>query len=64
MWERSLQDLIRGLRANKQDEATFINRAVDEIREEIKGKDMGLKAGAIMKLTYVSAPLWRSQMPY
>ena len=54
MWERTLQDLIRGLRANKKDEGTFINRAVDEIREEIKSKDMELKAGAIMKLTYVS----------
>ena len=64
MWERTLQDLIRGLRANKQDEATFINRAVDEIREEIKSKDMGLKAGAIMKLTYVSITLWRHQIPY
>jgi len=53
MWERTLQDLIRGLRANKKDEATFINKAVNEIREEIKSKDMELKAGALMKLTYV-----------
>ena len=57
MWERTLQDLIRGLRANKKGEATFINKAVDEIREEIKSKDMELKAGAIMKLTYVSVTL-------
>ena len=54
MWERTLQDLIRGLRANKKDEAKFIARAVDEIREEIRSKDMELKAGAILKLTYVS----------
>lgn len=53
MWERTLQDLIRGLRANKKDEAAFINKAVDEIRGEIKNKDMELKAGALMKLTYV-----------
>lgn len=57
MWERTLQDLIRGLRANKKDEATFINKAVGEIREEIKSKDMELKAGAVMKLTYVSITL-------
>lgn len=63
MWERTLKDLIRGLRANKQDEATFINKAVDEIREEIKSKDMELKAGAIMKLTYVSVTLWRYLIP-
>ncbi|KAL4070486.1 adaptin N terminal region-domain-containing protein [Scleroderma citrinum] len=53
MWERTLQDLIRGLRANKNDEAKFIAQAIDEIRKEIKSKDMELKAGAVMKLTYL-----------
>lgn len=53
MWERTLQDLVRGLRANKKDEAKFIATAVDEIRQEIKSDDMGLKAGAVLKLTYV-----------
>ncbi|KAJ7170232.1 Ap3d1 protein [Mycena filopes] len=53
MWERTLQDLIRGLRANKKDESKFIAKAVDEIRKEIKGEDMELKAGAILKLTYL-----------
>jgi AP-3 complex subunit delta-1 len=53
MWERTLQDLVRGLRANKKDEAKFIAAAVDEIRQEIKSDDMALKAGAVLKLTYV-----------
>ncbi|PFH49682.1 hypothetical protein AMATHDRAFT_147133 [Amanita thiersii Skay4041] len=53
MWERTLQDLIRGLRANKKDEAKFIAQAVDEIRTEIRSDDMELKAGAVMKLTYL-----------
>jgi AP-3 complex subunit delta len=53
MWERTLQDLIRGLRANKKDESKFIAKAVDEIRREIKNDDMELKAGAVLKLTYV-----------
>lgn len=53
MWERTLQDLVRGLRANKKDEAKFIAKAVDEIRQEIKSDDMELKAGAVLKLTYV-----------
>ncbi|KAI0094397.1 Ap3d1 protein [Irpex rosettiformis] len=53
MWERTLQDLIRGLRANKKDEAKFIAKAVDEIRDEVRGKDMELKAGAVLKLTYL-----------
>ena len=47
MWERALQDLIR---ANKRDEAQFIAQAVNEIRQEI---NMELKAGAVLKLTYV-----------
>ncbi|GJJ13138.1 hypothetical protein Clacol_007388 [Clathrus columnatus] len=50
MWERTLQDLIRGLRANKKDEAKFIARAIDEIRDEVKSKDMDLKAAALLKL--------------
>jgi AP-3 complex subunit delta len=53
MWERTLQDLIRGLRANKSDESKFIAQAVDEIRREIRSKDMELKAAAVLKLTYV-----------
>ncbi|KAI0368886.1 Ap3d1 protein [Pilatotrama ljubarskyi] len=53
MWERTLQDLIRGLRANKKDEAKFISQAVDEIRREIKSKDMEIKAAAVLKLTYL-----------
>ncbi|CAL1694631.1 unnamed protein product [Somion occarium] len=53
MWERTLQDLIRGLRANKQDEAKFIAQALDEIRNEVRSKDMELKAAAVLKLTYL-----------
>ncbi|KAI6133633.1 adaptin N terminal region-domain-containing protein [Pisolithus thermaeus] len=54
MWERTLQDIIRGLRAHKNDEAKFIAQAMDEIRKEVKSKDMELKAGAVMKLTYLN----------
>jgi hypothetical protein len=53
MWERTLQDLIRGLRANKNDERKFIAQAIEEIRREVKSKDMELKAGAILKMTFV-----------
>lgn len=53
MWERTLQDLIRGLRANKKDESKFIAQAIDEIRREVRSKDMDMKAAAILKLTYV-----------
>ena len=58
MFERTLQDLIRGLRAHKasskaQEEA-FIQEAMLEIREELKGNDMALKAEGVLKVCYVS----------
>lgn len=62
MWERTLQDLIRGLRANKKDENKFIAQAIAEIRQEIRSKDMELKAGAVLKLTYVSVISVRSPL--
>lgn len=63
MWERTLQDLIRGLRSNKQDEAKFIAQAMDEIRQETRSKDMELKAGAILKLTYVCIVITCASLP-
>ena len=53
MWERTLQDLIRGLRANKNDESKFIAQAIEEIRHEVRNKDMELKAAAILKMSFV-----------
>ena len=53
MFERTLTDLIRGLRANKKNETKFISIALDEIRKELSGNDLDLKANAIDKLNYV-----------
>lgn len=58
MWERNLQDLIRGLRAHKNDEARFIASAMDEIRAEVRSEDMELKAAAVVKLTYVRSTIF------
>lgn len=58
MFERSLQDLIRGLRAHKHSSKSeldaFLAEALAEIREELRGKEMDLKADAVMKMVYVS----------
>lgn len=54
--------MIRGLRATKEDESKFIAHAVDEIREEVKSKDMELKGAAVLKLTYVR-PCARDRVP-
>ncbi|WVQ96213.1 hypothetical protein IAU59_003317 [Kwoniella sp. CBS 9459] len=57
MFERTLQDLIRGLRAHKASskaqEDTFLAEAMVEIRAELKGKDMALKAEGILKMCYL-----------
>ncbi|KAG8967962.1 AP-3 complex subunit delta [Tulasnella sp. 419] len=55
MYERDLQDLIRGLRSDaaKRNEEKFISSVIDEIRREITSEDMQVKGGAICKLTYL-----------
>ncbi|KAI5116434.1 hypothetical protein M0805_000213 [Coniferiporia weirii] len=41
------------MRAHKEDESRFISGAIDEIRKEVRGEDMELKAAAVLKLTYL-----------
>jgi AP-3 complex subunit delta-1 len=62
MFERTLQDLIRGLRGHKASsraqEESFLTEAMGEIKEELKGKDMALKAEGVLKMCYVG--IWAS----
>eukprot|EP01111_Echinosteliopsis_oligospora_P001434 TRINITY_DN1216_c0_g1_i3.p1 TRINITY_DN1216_c0_g1~~TRINITY_DN1216_c0_g1_i3.p1 ORF type:complete len:1244 (-),score=342.48 TRINITY_DN1216_c0_g1_i3:2933-6664(-) len=53
MFEKSLTDLVRGIRNNKKNEAKYISQAIQEIKEELKSIDMDKKAVAIQKLTYL-----------
>ncbi|CDZ97964.1 Vacuolar H-ATPase V1 sector, subunit G [Phaffia rhodozyma] len=57
MWERTLQDLIRGIRANSSKPQAqfdvFLQEAIEEIRKELKGGDMELKAKAVLKMVYL-----------
>ena len=55
MFERTLESLIKGLRSQRgQDEAAYVGLIQDEIRHELRSGDMEVKAGAVLKLTYVS----------
>ncbi|SCZ98801.1 BZ3500_MvSof-1268-A1-R1_Chr3-1g05630 [Microbotryum saponariae] len=45
--------LIKALRANKNDEQSVIQRALDETRKEIKSSDVEVKAAAVLKLVYL-----------
>jgi AP-3 complex subunit delta-1 len=54
MFEKSLTDLIRGIRANKKSEQKYIAVCLQEIRTEVKSNDLDIKATAVAKLTYVN----------
>ena len=53
MFEKSLTDLIRGIRANKKNEQKYIAVCLQEIRNEVKSNDIDVKGIAVAKLTYV-----------
>ncbi|KAA6415451.1 MAG: AP-3 complex subunit delta [Lasallia pustulata] len=53
MFEKSLYDLIRGLRNHKGNEREYIQNSLRECRTEIKGSDMDVKATALLKLVYL-----------
>ena len=53
MFEKSLYDLIRGLRNHKSSENDYIQHSLRECRAEIKGSDMDFKATALLKLIYL-----------
>lgn len=65
MFERSLSQLIKGLRANaaplsgatrqqQRNEARYVSQQLDEIRVEMRSEDRAVKAEAVLKLCYVS----------
>ncbi|KAM7196495.1 Adaptin N terminal region domain containing protein [Naviculisporaceae sp. PSN 640] len=52
-FEKSLYDLIRGLRNHKGNEKEYIQNCLKECRQEIRGQDMDVKATALLKLIYL-----------
>ncbi|KAF5541212.1 AP-3 complex gamma subunit [Fusarium mexicanum] len=52
-FEKSLYDLIRGLRNHKGNEKEYIQKSLKECRAEVRSQDMDLKATALLKLVYL-----------
>ena len=52
-FEKSLYDLIRGLRNHKGNQREYIQQCLRQCRIEIRGPDMDLKATALLKLIYL-----------
>ena len=56
MFEKTLQDLVKGLRDCKTDTEVqaFIGKAVAEVKEEAGSREVYVKANALLKAVYVS----------
>eukprot|EP00940_MAST-03C_sp_MAST-3C-sp2_P001868 g1868.t1 len=53
MFEKTLQDLVKGIRANKKNPRKYIAKCIAETKTEIRTTDPNLKAQAVSKLVYL-----------
>ncbi|CAH0474579.1 unnamed protein product [Peronospora belbahrii] len=53
MFEKNLQDLVKGIRSVKGDPTLYISQALQDIKTELRTTDSFLKAQALRKLTYL-----------
>lgn len=53
LMQKSLTDLVRGIRSHKKDESAYIASCIQEIKEELKSTNMNMKATAVQKITYL-----------
>ena len=53
MFEKTLSDVVKGIRASKRDTALYISQCIAEIKTEINSSDMFVKANALQKLTFL-----------
>ena len=51
MFEKTLQDIVKGIRTSRRDTTLYISQCIAEIKDEINSKDMFVKANALQKLT-------------
>lgn len=47
IFQKSLQDIIKGIRNSKRDPATFISQTISEIKNELKSTDPFIKSEAV-----------------
>ncbi|KAE9008816.1 AP-3 complex subunit delta-1 [Phytophthora rubi] len=53
MFEKNLQDLVKGIRSAKGDVSVYISQALQDIKAELRSTDPFVKAQAVRKLTYL-----------
>lgn len=47
VFQKTLHDLVKGIRAHKKDPSLFISQAIAEIKQELKSNDPFVKAQAV-----------------
>jgi AP-3 complex subunit delta-1 len=53
VFEKTLTDIVKGIRASKRDTAIYISSCIAEIKSEINSTDAHKKANALQKLTFL-----------
>ena len=53
LFDKNLNDLVRGIRNHKEDEAKYIAGCLEEIKAELRQHNLGVKTNAVAKLTYL-----------
>lgn len=54
LFQRTLDDVVKGLRVQVIGESRYLMKALDEVRKEIKSTDAHIKVVALQKLTYLN----------
>lgn len=53
MFEKTLNDLVTGIRSHRRDTPLYISNAIAECKAELKSSDMHTKSNALSKLTFL-----------
>lgn len=52
MFEKTLQDVVKGIRANKRDPSDYISATIAEIKVELRSSDAFIKAQGVSTHTH------------
>ena len=53
LFDKNLNDLVRGIRNHKEDESKYIAACLEEIKAELRQHNLSVKTNAVAKLTYL-----------
>lgn len=51
--EKTLTDVVKGIRASKRDTGLYISSCIGEIKTELQSSDLSVKSNALQKLTFL-----------